>query len=192
MLHKSLPKSLLFAAALFFIPCVASAHIQVEVENSSNTVNYRIYKNLSTLGVSEFCFIKSVQEDNNAEYMLRLRTQKGVLLANKATIEIDGKTYNINKRLNKKNPKVYSKIPVINFFDFSFYDIPQDVIEALKTAKTAHTEIVAHGFQKTAKLDMLSGFLAETKNIIENAKFETYREDLDHLTANYMPAEGIR
>lgn len=183
-----LKKILLLAAALLAIPCAAFAHIQVEVENSSNTVNYRIYKNLNTLGVTEFCFIKSVQEDNIPKYYLRLRTLKGVLLANQAYITIDSKTYTLDKVLNQKTPRVYSKMPIIyTLNDYAFYDVPLDAIEAFKTAKTAHTEIVAHGFKKTAKLDMLAGFLAETKNLIENAKFETYREDLDHLTINYMP-----
>lgn len=183
-----LKKALLLVAAMVAIPCAAFAHIQVEVENSSNTVNYRIYKNLSTLGVTEFCFIKSVQEDNNPQYYLRLRTLKGVLLANQAYITIDGNTYTLDKVLNRKTPKVYSKMPIIyTLNDYVFYDVTQEAIEAFKTAKTAHTEIVAHGFKKTAKLDMLAGFLAETKNLIDNAKFETYREDLDHLTANYLP-----
>lgn len=180
-------KALLLATIMLGIPCAAYAHIQVEVENTYNVVNYRIYKNLSTLGVTEFCFIKSVHEDNEAQYYLRLRTGKGVLLANKANITIDNNTYEIEKLLNQRTPKVYSSMPAINFFDFTYYNVPSDVIEAFKTAKTAHTEIVAHGFKKTAKLDMLDGFLAETKNLIDNAKFETYREDLDHLTANYMP-----
>lgn len=180
-------KKLLLVAALLVIPCAAQAHIQVEVENSYNQVNYRIYKNLSTLGVTEFCFMKCLQENNIPTYLLRLRTLKGVLLANKAAINIDGTEYELDKRLNKRNPKVYSKLPVVNAFDFTYYEIPENVIDALKKANTVHAEIVAHGLKKTAKIDMLAGFLAETKNLIDNAKFETYREDLDHLTENYMP-----
>ena len=56
----------LFFAMLIAVGCtmqVAEARIVVECDNYNDSVNYRSYKTIGAVGVSQYAFIKSIKEN---------------------------------------------------------------------------------------------------------------------------------
>ena len=176
-------KIFLLLAMLLMVSFSAQAQIIVETDNFTDTVNYRTYRNVTGAGINEYSFIKSVDRKENEKYFLRLiinftnnsSASSRFLLEDTADIIVDGETFKVPKAVNVPLPRSFQRI---NLYDLCYYSVPQECADAIAKAKSVAFTIYVPT-KDPYNISINPDKIPEIQNIILNAHFSNYLEDLN-------------
>ncbi|MDY6290229.1 MAG: hypothetical protein SPL86_01960 [Succiniclasticum sp.] len=177
-------KLFLLTIMMLMLTLPAQARIIVETDNLSDTINYRTYKNVGNYGITEYSFIKSVDSDEKERYFLRLEINftnhssaaPRYLVEKEADFTIDGTTIKVPKAVNMTVPRTFQRV---NLYDFCYYSLPTECIQAIAGAKNSVSFTIFVPNRKPDVITINEDKLAEIKNIILNGHFSNYLEDLN-------------
>lgn len=174
----------LFIAMLIAAGCVAritEARIVVECDNYDDSVNYKSYKTVGTVGVSQYAFIKSVKENTTGDYYLRLETHyrnhssmaSRYLTDKFCKIDVDGQIHQIPKVLDGSFPRPHETMTCS--MPFAFYKFDTATIKAMKTAKEIKFIVNVPGKEEVV-IRVNDSNKNEFKRMFE-LSFEDYKSD---------------
>jgi len=178
--RKAFIAILLSCVLLSFSIC--KAKIQTEVDNWSDTISFRCDKTVTHSSITQYNFMKTVGENNKANYYLRLQLDPQsafnftprYLLEKTMDIAIDGKVYKAYKLVNEWHPRVIDTKITVEALTV-WYKFPQDVIDAMS--------------QCTGKLDMKVYFPNPDKNTVivcDKQNVEEIQQIIKYKFSDYM------
>ena len=180
-------KLFLLTIMMLLLAMSAQARIIVETDNLSDTINYRVYKNVGNYGITEYSFIKSVDSNENEKYFLRLEINftnhssaaPRYLVEKEADFTSDGTTLKVPKAVNTPVPRTFQRL---NYYDFCYYSLPTECVQAIAGAKKSVSFTIYVPNRKPDTITINEEKLPEIKNIILNGHFSNYLDDLNKKT----------
>lgn len=174
---KKLILSLMFL--LTFIP-ICQARIIVEADNLTDTITYRSYKHIGAFGITEYAFLKNINENNNANYYLRLfmnfpnhsSLASRYLTGKEVIVELDGKKFTAKKVINDYVPNSFQRFTPA----MAFYKFDEQTISTMANANNISFTITIPQKDPTVII-VNEGNKEEIKTII-SATFNDYLSDI--------------
>ena len=122
---------------LLFITTPAFANIETEFNNIDESINYKSTKKVTKWSsVDWYEYIKHIEKDGQASYFLKMTIygpgMQEVIFHENAEFKVDDKVFVINK-VPQQSPNKYEKPS--RGMAFAIFDIPQDLLSAIKDSK---------------------------------------------------------